>query len=290
MSDVPVLTRRRLLVGGVALGVGVAAASCGWFGDDGPERFVYGDAPSQFSELWRPSGGGPWPTVVMVHGGSWSDRTDRTIMHGVARDLADHGVAVWNVEYRRLGEAGGGWPGTFADVAAAVDDVGSRPDEVPVDLGRLVVLGHSSGGQLALWTGGRAGLPPGTVGASPGVRPQSVVALAPVSDLTGCADQGALDGTCAAVMGGSPQELPGRYARTSPLARVPIGLPQRLFHGQVDTVVPIDQSRAYVAAAAAAGDDATLTEQPDANHFTVLEPKSAAWGAVRAGVDQLLGR
>ena len=91
-------------------------------------------------------------------------------------------------------------------------------------------------------------------------------------------------------MGGSPQELPGRYARTSPLARVPIGLPQRLFHGQVDTVVPIDQSRAYVAAAAAAGDDATLTEQPDANHFTVLEPKSAAWGAVRAGVDQLLGR
>lgn len=282
------LTRRRLLAGGVALGVAGLAASCGLFDDDGPEEFSYGDAPSQFSELWRPSGDPPWPTVVMVHGGSWSSSTDRTIMKKIAKDLSDHGYAVWNIEYRRLGEAGGGWPGTFADAARAIDDVASRPDEVPVDLDRLIVLGHSAGGQLALWVAGRAGLPAGTVGAGPQVTPRAVVALAPVTDLAGCAETGALEGTCEQVMDGSPAQVPGHYARTSPQELVPLGVPQRVFHGLVDTVVPIDQSRAYVAAAAAAGDDVTLTEQADANHFTVLEPRTPAWRQVRATVDQLL--
>ena len=283
------LTRRRLLAGGVALGVAGLAASCGLFDDDeGPERFSYGDAPSQFSELWRPSGDPPWSTVVMIHGGSWSASTDRTLMKKVAKDLADHGHAVWNIEYRRLGEAGGGWPGTFADVAAAIDDVAARPDDVPVDLDRLVVLGHSAGGQLALWAAARAALPGGTVGAGPRVTPRSVVALAPVTDMVDCAEQGGLEGTCEQVEGGPPDQVRGHYARTSPAELVPLGVPQRLFHGLIDTVVPIDQSRAYVQAATAAGDDVTLTEQADANHFTVLEPATAAWRDVRATVDRLL--
>lgn len=284
----PTFTRRRLLAGGLALGVAGVAASCGLFDDDGPERFSYGDAPSQFSELWRPSGDPPWSTVVMIHGGSWSSSTDRTIMKKVARDLARHGHAVWNIEYRRLGEAGGGWPGTFTDVATAIDDVAARPDEVPVDLDRLVFVGHSAGGQLALWAGARRGLPAGSVGASPQVTPRAVVALSPVTDLAGCARQGALEGTCAEVVGGSPDQVPGRYARTSPLELTPLGLPQRLFHGTVDTVIPLDQSRSYVAAATAAGDDAALTEQADANHFSVLDPSTPAWREVRAQLDQLL--
>lgn len=282
------LTRRRLLAGGLALGVAGLAASCGLFDDGGPERFRYGDAPSQFSELWRPAGVPPWRTVVMIHGGSWSSSTDRTLMANVARDLADHGVAVWNIEYRRLGEAGGGWPGTFADVAAAIDDVAARPDDVPVDLGRLVMLGHSAGGQLALWAATRAALPAGSVGADPRVAPRAVVALAPVTDLGGCAVQGALEGTCEQVMGGLPDQVPGHYAATSPLELVPLGVTQRLFHGLVDTVVPLDQSRAYVAAAAGAGDDVTLTEQADANHFTALEPSTPAWQQIRSTIDLLL--
>ena len=225
----------------------------------------------------------------MVHGGQWSSSTDRRIMDKVAQDLADHGHAVWNIEYRRLGEAGGGWPGTFADVARAIDDVATRPDEVPVDLDRLVVLGHSSGGQLALWAGARHGLPAGTVGASPQVVPRAVVALAPVTDLVGCAEQGALEGTCAQVVGGSPDQVAGRYRRASPLELVPLGIRQRLVHGLVDTVVPVDESRAYVAAATAAGDDAVLTEQADAHHFTVLEPATPAWREVRSTLDLLLG-
>ena len=281
-------SRRRLLAGGVALGVAGLAASCGFFGDDGPERFAYGDAPNQFSELWRPANDGPWSTVVTIHGGSWSASTDRTIMDQIAKDLAHQGHAVWNIEYRRLGEAGGGWPGTFADVAKAIDDVATRPNAVPVDLDRLLVLGHSAGGQLALWAAGRTGLPVATVGSAPRVSPRSVVALAPVTDLARCAEQGALEGTCEQVMGGTPEQVPGRYARASPVAMLPLGLPQRLYHGLADTVVPVEESRKYVEAATAAGDDVALAEQADANHFSVLDPDTLAWKQVRATVGQLL--
>ena len=281
--------RRHLaLVVAVAV-LALLAGSCGLFDDDGPERFDYGSAPSQFSELWRPSGVGPWPVVVMVHGGSWSDSTDRTLMDDIAGDLADQGIAVWNIEYRRLGEDGGGFPGTFEDVAAAIDDLATRADELGLDTGRVVFVGHSAGGQLALWAAARDRLPAGTVGAGPDLLPRSVVALAPVTDLEGCARQGALEGTCALVMGASPDEEPGRYDRFSPLALVPLGVPQRLFHGAVDDVVPLSDNEAYVQAATGAGDDATLTVQPDANHFTVLQPDSPAWAQVRDTIQQLLG-
>jgi acetyl esterase/lipase len=279
-----------LLAGGLAVGVVGVAASCGLFGDDGPERFDYGDHPMQFSELWRPSGDGPWSTVVMIHGGSWSRDVDRTIMDPICRNLAGEGHAVWNIDYRRLGQRGGGWPGTFTDVAAAIDDVMAHADDVPVDADRIVLVGHSAGGQLALWGGARAGLSPNEPGAGPRVAPRAVVALAPVPDMARCADAGALQGTCAAVMGGMPNEVPERYAVASPQARLPLGLPQRVFHGTVDTVVPLDYSRSYVAAAQAAGDDATLREQPDANHFSVLEPSDQAWQEVRQTINRLLNR
>jgi len=290
MPDNPSFTRRRLLAGGLALGVGAVAASCGLFDDDddGPERFGYGEANQQFSELWRPGGDPPWSGVVMIHGGSWGRGTDRTIMHDLARNLAREGHAVWNIEYRSMGQPGGGWPGTFADVAAAIDDLVSRPDDVPVDPQRVLLLGHSAGGQLALWGAARAGLAAGAPGASPQVSPVAVVALAPVPDLARCADEGLLEGACAQVLGGSPTEVPDRYATVSPQQRLPLGVPQRLFHGSVDTVMPLDHSRAYVAAAQAAGDDATLTEQADANHFSVLDPSTTAWRDVRRTVNQLL--
>lgn len=282
-------TRRRLLAGGLALGVGAVAASCGLFSDDdGPEQFTYGDQDQQFSELWRPGGDPPWSAVVMIHGGSWSQDVDRTIMDDVARNLADEGHAVWNIEYRRLGQRGGGWPGTFRDVAAAIDDLGTRPDEVPVDLERVIVLGHSAGGHLALWGAARSGLPAGAPGADPQVSPRSVVALAPVTDLARCAEEGLVDGTCAQLLGGSPADVANRYANASPQQRLPLGVPQRLFHGALDTVIPVDHSRSYVNAARGAGDDATLIEQADANHFTPIEPDTEMWRQVRQTVNQLL--
>lgn len=285
----PAAPSRVLAVVVLSVALALLGSSCGLFSGDGPERFDYGSAPSQFSEFWRPSGLAPWPTVVMVHGGSWSDSTDRTLMHDIARDLADHGIAVWNIEYRRLGEEGGGFPGTFEDVAAAIDDLATRAGELGVDTDRVVFVGHSAGGQLALWAAARDRLPAGTVGAGPALLPRAVVGLAPVTDLEGCARRGELEGTCALVMGASPDEEPGRYDRFSPLALVPLGVPQRLFHGSIDDVVPLSDNEAYVSAATAAGDDATLTVQPGANHFTVLQPDSTAWAQVRDTIQQLLG-
>lgn len=280
--------RRGVLTVALVVTLTTFTSACGLFGDDGPERFDYGDAPSQFSELWRPEGTGPFPAVVMIHGGSWSQSTGRDLMDDVADDLAERGIAVWNIEYRRLGEDGGGFPGTFEDVGAAIDDLAGRADELGIDTDRVVFVGHSAGGQLALWAAARDQLPGGTVGAGPALRPRSVVALAPVTDLEGCARQGELEGTCAFVMGASPVEATGRYDRFSPLALVPLGVPQRLFHGAADTVVPLSDAEAYVDAATAAGDDATLTVQPDANHFTVLDPGSPAWAEVRDTVHLLL--
>src|SRR5690606_6189442 len=121
--------RRGVLTVALVVTLTTFTSACGLFGDDGPERFDYGDAPSQFSELWRPDGAGPFPAVVMIHGGSWSESTGRDLMDDVADDLAERGIAVWNIEYRRLGEDGGGFPGTFEDVAAAVDDFAGRADE-----------------------------------------------------------------------------------------------------------------------------------------------------------------
>ncbi len=283
----PMRGRRAFLV--IAAALALLATSCGLFDDDGPERFDYGSAPSQFSELWRPGGVGPWPVVVMIHGGSWAESTDRTLMRDIARDLVDQDIAVWNIEYRRLGEDGGGFPGTFEDVAAAVDDLAARAEELELDTDQVVFVGHSAGGQLALWAAARDRLPAGTVGADPALLPSAVVGLAPVTDLAGCARDGALEGTCAFVVGAPPDEAPGRYDRFSPLALVPLGVPQRLFHGAIDNVVPLSDNEAYVNAATAAGDDATLTVQPDANHFTVLEPDSPAWAQVRDTIEQLLG-
>lgn len=288
MPDDHGFTRRRLLAGGLAMGVGAVAASCGLFDDDGPERFGYGDANQQFSELWRPGGDPPWSAVVMIHGGSWSKGVDRSIMDPLARDLSGEGHAVWNIEYRTLGQRGGGWPGTLDDVGAAIDDVVARPDDVPIDPERVIVLGHSAGGHLALWAAARAALPAGAPGASPQVSPRAVVALAPVTDLAQCADDGIVEGTCAQLIGGSPAELPNRYAIASPQQRLPLGVPQRLFHGALDTVVPVAYSRAYVDAARAAGDDATVIEQADANHFTPIETDSAFYGQVRQVVNRLL--
>ncbi len=280
-------TRRRLLGGGVALGVSGLAAACGLFDDDGPERFGYGNDPLQFAELWKPTADPPWPVVVMVHGGAWLNGVDRTIMDPVARDLAARSYAVWNIEYRRLGDGGGGWPGTFTDVAAAIDAVAARPEKVPVDPERVILLGHSAGGHLALWGAARPGLPAGAPGGGPLITPRAVMALAPIADLARCADEGTVDGACLQLLGGSPAEVPERYAVASPRQRLPIGVRQRVFHGTSDDVLPIGLSRDYVAAASAAGDDAELIELPFANHFTVLEPDGGAWAEVTSRVGAL---
>jgi acetyl esterase/lipase len=247
---------------------------------------AYGDHPDQVANLHVPSGDGPWPVVVLVHGGFWRTGWDRTLMTPLARDQQARGVAAWNVEYRRVGQEGGGWPGTLLDVAAAVDALG---EQAQVDPSRVAVVGHSAGGHLALWAAARWRLPSGAPGADPVVRPRAAVSLAGVADLEHGARERLGDGACLDLLGGSPDDVPERYAIASPAALLPLGVPQVLVHGGLDDKVPSAQSREHALAAEAAGDDVELVELPWVDHFDVIDPAHDAWHAVVERLPALLG-
>lgn len=201
-------------------------------------------------------------------------------MTSLAADLARHRVAAWNVEYRRVGEEGGGWPGTFADVAAAIDRLAEVEE---VDVRRVATCGHSAGGHLALWLAGRHRLPAGAIGAGPRVRPVAAIALAGVPDLERAwrddLGRSAVEGLLGAFRGGGD-----RYATTSPAALAPLGIPQLLVHGTDDDIVPISQSRDH----AARDPLAELVEVDGADHFDVIDVDHVAWGAVTGRLHSLL--
>ncbi|HEY2719194.1 MAG TPA: alpha/beta fold hydrolase [Solirubrobacteraceae bacterium] len=243
--------------------------------------YRYGPARSQRGDLHLPHGSGPHPAIVLIHGGSWRKRYGRKVMRALVADLLARGFAVWNIEYRRIGD-GGGWPETFADVAAAIDRLdGLNP---ALDLARVQVLGHSAGGHLALWAAGREGLPagvPGAVAGRPRVRLQRAIALAGVCDLTGAyADWHG--GAVRELMGGSPERMPDRYAAADPLLRVPLALGVLLVHGVADETVSVRLSRRYAEVASAAGADVELVEiQGEAGaHRAFIDPASEAWKTV----------
>lgn len=250
------------------------------FAGDPPERCPYGGEADQFAELWLPQGSGPHPVVVLVHGGYWRQRYRLDVMNALAADLREAGVAAWNLEYRRVGGRGGGWPGTFADVAAGFDALLDHRDRLATD--RVGVAGHSAGGQLALWLAARDGLPAGAPGRSPRLAPGLVVALAGVCDLVLAAQLGLSSGAAQELLGGGPEDVPDRYAAASPRARVPLGVPQLLLHGDSDDSVPLELSRRHHAAAAAAGDACELVELPGTDHFALIDPAGAAWGLARS--------
>jgi acetyl esterase/lipase len=253
-----------------------------------PARTIaYGDHPDQVGNLHLPAGdgGSPWPVVVLIHGGFWRWGWDRTLMTPLARDLAGRGYAAWNIEYRRVGQEGGGWPGTLEDVAAAADAV---PGLDGVDAARAVTIGHSAGGQLALWLAARQRLGAGVPGAGPRLRPVAAVSQAGVVDLARGAEDGLGDGACEGLLGGGPGAVPDRYAAASPAALLPLGVPQLLVHGARDDIVPPGQSRAYAHAAHAAGDEVELVELAEADHFDVVEVEHAGWAAVITRLPRLL--
>lgn len=211
------------------------------------------------------------PVAVLLHGGFWQAKYGRRLNRPLARDLAQRGWAAWNVEYRRLGRGqDGGWPGTFQDVARAIDHL-AQLNDARLDLNRVVVIGHSAGGQLALWAAGRQRLPAGAPGAAPTVRVCAVVAQAAVSDLV---KAGA---PAHALLGGTPEEMPDRYRLADPIRRVPLGVPTLLVHPADDQTVPVERSRAYAAAAKAAGDDVVLVESVGGGHRAPIHPGSEAW-------------
>lgn len=253
---------------------------------------TYGSDPLQFGELRLPEGDGPFPVVVLIHGGCWRSSFNLEHLAPLAVALRFNGFAVWTLEYRRLGDAGGGWPGTFRDVGQGVDRLRALATEFPLDLERVIAVGHSAGGQLALWLPSRAALAPDSELFQPDPLPLSgVLGLAPITDLARYRE-GPEDSCHAAVdplLGGSPDAVPQRYAETSPLDRVPLGVPVWLVQGSLDEIVPAEGVRHFAAAAREAGDTVTLGEIDTAGHFEPVVPNSSTWPLVLAAVRELAG-
>ena len=259
-----------------------SGAPAGKTGTVQPTRSSYGPDKSQFGELYRPSDVTHQGTVVIVHGGFWRSQYGLNLGRPLARDLVGRGYVVWNLEYRRVGN-GGGWPATFDDIAEGIDHLAT----LDVDTSKVVVVGHSAGGQLAVWAAGRSTLPAGAPGASPVVRVTGAVSQAGVLDLAVAQDTGVGDGAEGDLLGGSPAEVPDRYRLADPIQRLPLAVPVLCVHARGDENVPFAQSTAYVAAATAAGDAAVLRQVPG-DHFTLIDPKTPAWAAVRDALPALL--
>jgi acetyl esterase/lipase len=251
-------------------------------------RVPYGSEPAQFGDLWLPAGDGPHPVVVLLHGGYWRARYGLEYFGHAAEALRAAGLAVWNVEYRRLGDPGGGWPGTFQDVGRAVDAVRDLPERFPLDVTKVVTLGHSAGGQLALWAAARHRLSGNSPLASPTPLPLAgAIALAGVNDLRRAWELRLSDAVVNQLLGASPAAVGERYSSASPFDLLPLGVPQVLIHGTDDVHVPPELSERHHQAALAAGDRCELTLLAGTDHFEVVDPRSEAWQHVLSAVRTL---
>jgi len=228
----------------------------------------------------------PAPLVLFLHGGFWRVAYDRAHTGPLATALASAGFVVCVPEFRRTGQRGGGWPGTFDDVATAVDTLpGLVREAVGAQLisdGPVLLAGHSAGGHLALWAASRHRLAQDASWYVPEGQVCGVVALAAVSDMVACHALRLGQDAAGALLGGGPGQHPGRYRLADPMQLLPVGRPVRLVHGSADDRVPCGMSRDYLARARAAGDDVALDELSGSGHFEVIDPLSAWWPRVQA--------
>ena len=240
------------------------------------ERIAYGPGDFQFGELRVPAAGGPYPALIVIHGGYWRARYDLAHIGHLCVAFTKLGFATWSLEYRRIGNPGGGYPGTLDDVRTGAAHLSKIAAQRSLDLKRVVATGHSAGGQLVLW-----------LAKQNAIALRGVVALAPVADLRRAWELKLSNSVVAELLGGSPARFPDRYSAASPVELVPLGVPQRVLHGLNDDVVPIELSRRFVAAARKAGDDSKLIEVAGAGHFELIDPRSRAWPSVNGAVLEL---
>ena len=246
------------------------------------ERVQYGMDSVQFADVRFPTGKGPFPLLLGIHGGWWLSANNLDHFAPLCARLASLGIVTCNLECRLIGDPGGGWPGTFLDVARAVEFFKHRlARDRRVDIKRAAVIGHSSGGHLALWLGARHRVPKGSVlytGQEQWLT--AVISLAGIPDLKSAWEEGLGDHAVDKLIGGSPVQYPKRYLGASPLGLLPTGLTQVLIHGQDDDRVPISQSRRFAEKAEAVGDEAKLVALDGAGHFELIDPESRARDAV----------
>lgn len=237
-------------------------------------RITYGAAPTQFVDVRIPVGRGPFPVVMLIHGGCWRAQYDLTHVAGAAESLRAAGFATWTVEYRRIGDDGGGDPGTFDDIRAGYDALIAQSKERGFDAKRIVIVGHSAGGHLALW-----------LAAEPHVNVRGVVSLAGITDLAAFVAPEGCGSAVPLLIGGTAAELPAAYKARSPVARRAAHAPVTLVVASDDHTVPQSQSDAYIARF-----PSTTVVSVPGGHFDLVASWSEAWGTVLATVRALTGR
>ena len=254
----------------------------------------YGTGPEQWGELRLPAGGaeGSVPVMIMIHGGCWQSEFTSTYFTRLAAWFTAQGFATWTIEYRRIGNEGGGWPGTFLDVAAATDKLRELARDHPIDLNRVYAAGHSAGGQLALWLAsrGKSTTRDGLFVENP-LRIRGVLGLAAITDLYTyrVGRPNSCNSSVDRLLGGSPETVPARYAATSPVQRLPLGVPQVFIQGARDPIVEPASVAKYIEAAKRAGDEVTLLSLPQAGHFETSVQLPASEPALREAI-RLLSR
>lgn len=238
-------------------------------------RLAYGQDANHFGDLRLPVGSGPHPLAINIHGGFW--RAAYNLEHNghLCEALRAKGVATWSIEYRRLGQAGGGWPGTLHDVLAAAEHVYELARDYPLDLDRVIAMGHSAGGHLALYLGAEL----------PWLR--GVVSLAGVADLRHALDLKLSREVVKDFLGGTYVEVPDRYRHASPVERLPLRRPVVLIQGKDDDIVPPAIAERYAAAAREQNDPVRL-ELLAGGHFELIDPASPQWATVERSVLAML--
>jgi acetyl esterase/lipase len=260
---------------------------------DPEARVAYGSDSSQYGELRVPSGPGPHPVAVLIHGGcfkaAYATLRDLAPMAGALKDI---GIATWSIEYRRLGQPGGGWPGTYLDVGRAVDHLRDLAGPNKLDLSRVAIVGHSAGGHLAMWAAARARVPSGSdIHTATPLPVRGALNLAGPVDLT--ANVSGYEGLCGdtvitTLLGGTPSAVPERYAQASPIKLLPLGVPQVLLMGEHEDFVPRPLAEVYAQAAAQAGDSVRLIVIPRIGHFEIAIPRDTTWSQVSMAIRSLL--
>jgi acetyl esterase/lipase len=266
--------------------------------EDADARIAYGPGEEQYGELWLPDGTaygeGPFPLVIMVHGGCWRAEIPGTILQDqLNADLRQRGIAVWNITYPRVGHDRGGYPGTFQSAAAGVDAVRALAQDHPLDLTRTALMGHSAGGHLALWAAARGRLGLGLVRglAEEPFIPGAVITLAGINDLEAYRSDG--PGRCGEpeivdALVGYQRRAADPFADTDPARLLPLGVEQVVISGALDPIVPPALGEAYAAKALGAGDTVTALTLEDAGHFELIDPTAPAWTVILAELERVL--